>query len=88
MILGQPIPIPQARHCGFRRQFWIPNDKKISLPNSVQRDNPYRFRHGRGSGQIHWHGRHPVPLRNPDHFVEEWRKIFDKEAQLKRMGIM
>ena len=33
-----------------------------------------------GSG-IHWHGQHPVPLRNPDDLrLKEWRKVLDANA--------
>ena len=42
-----------------------------------------------GSNQIHWHGQHPVPLRNPDNFrFVQWRKMLDDKApQLKKAGI-
>ena len=41
-----------------------------------------------GSG-IHWHGQHPVPLRNPDDLrLKEWRRILDASAaKLKLNGV-
>jgi len=38
---------------------------------------------------VHWHGFHPVPLRNPDHArFMKWREILDSKAdQLKVKGI-
>ena len=38
---------------------------------------------------IHWHGQHPVPLRNPDDFrLSQWRKMLDEKApKLKAAAI-